>query len=556
VGRRLLAAMQVPLSKILNLLEPSNDVEVRRAALTVLGEIGQRTGDVPDAVVAALADEDAEVRLRAIAAAGKLRVEKALPLLTERIKSGGTEAVQAAEVAARLGAKGRKHLHELMPQVAPGLRRYIASALAGAGAAGSGDVKELEVLLDKDPGVVESTVKSLAATIPMLDARRKQAIADELIRLAGDRQTVLSPATESAVVRLAGLLDDDRVAPLLWDRVLAPHSHEARASALAALGKWVQSPTKEQRHRLFLCAAEPDFRVAAPALMILDRLPVTDKTAAEWLPLFRSPGLAGRRLALAKVGDRDSDEVAETLVGQLGHPDRAFRDDVLDRLSRTERGRKALAARLVSADTADAAWPLARVLARFAQDDSEAWAKELFPQATKYLESGDRRAEPLLFVLREGSAAVLRERLQKRAAALVAKEAFETAHLVYRTLARDPAAGFPYRLELALCGLKVSAKELSAEARGHDPSLGTFVELVRQDAPAMLAGIERALWLAAEDIYYLGFHFVESSEEALRAFGGAVLQMLLKRFGRNKLATAATAKLKSAGMLEKKSKRK
>ncbi len=364
MGRRRLAAMQVPLSKILNLLEPTNDVEVRRAVLTVLGEIGQRTGDVPDAVVAALADEDAEVRLRAIAAAGKLRVEKALPLLTERIKSGGTEAVQAAEVAARLGAKGRKHLHELMPQVAPGLRRYIASALAGAGAAGSGDVKELEVLLDKDPGVVESTVKSLAAAIPTLDARRKQAIADELIRLAGDRQTVLSPATESAIVRLAGLLDDDRVAPLLWDRVLPPHSHEARASALAALSKWVQSPTKEQRHRLFVCAAEPDFRVAAPALMILDRLPVTDKTVAEWLPLFRSPGLAGRRLALAKVGDRDSDEVAETLVGQLGHPDRAFRDDVLDRLSRTERGRKALAERLASADTADAAWPLARVLAR------------------------------------------------------------------------------------------------------------------------------------------------------------------------------------------------
>ncbi len=102
----------------------------------------------------------------------------------------------------------------------------------------------------------------------------------------------------------------------------------------------------------------------------------------------------------------------------------------------------------------------------------------------------------------------------------------------------------------------MSARELSADARGHDPSLGTFVELVRQDAPAVLSGIEKASWLAATDLYYLGFHFVESTEESLRAFGGAVLQMLLKRFGRNKLATAATAKLKSAGLVEKKSKRK
>jgi hypothetical protein len=548
--------MQIPLQKILNLIDPGNDAEVRRSAVTVLGELGQRTGEVHDAVVAALADDDGEVRLRAIAAAGKLRVEKSLPLLTERIKAGGTESVQAAEVAARLGARGRKLLHELMPHVAPGLRRYIASALAGAGAAGAGDVSELEILLDKDPAVVEATVKSLASTIPTLDARRKQAIADELLRMAGGREVRLSPASESAVVRLAGMLNDERVAPLLWDRVLPPHPHEARASALAALGRWIESPNKEQRQRLFLCAAESDFRIAAPALMILDKLPVTDKSVAEWLPLFRSPGLAGRRLALAKVGDRDNDEVAEALVGQLGHPDRAFREEALARLSSTERGRKALAVRLADAETADAAWPLARVLARFAPDDPEAWAKELFPQATKYLEAGDRRADPLLFVVREGSASVLRERLQKRATALVAKEQFETAHLIYRILARDPAAGFPYRLELAICGLKVSAKELSSEARAHDHCLSTFAELVRQESAVVLARVEKTSWLGAEELYYLGFHFAESIEDVLRTFGGAVLQLLLKRFGRNKLASAATAKLKSAGLVEKKGKRK
>jgi hypothetical protein len=548
--------MQVPLSKILHLVHPDNDIEIRRAAITVLGELGERRGDVPDAVLAALADEDSDVRLRAIAAAGKLRVEKALPLLIQRIKAGGTEAAQAAEVAARLGARGRQQLHDLMPRVAPGLRRYIASALAGAGATGAGDVKDLEVLLDRDPAVVEAAVKSLASTIPTLNARRKQAIADELFRLAGDRQARLSPATESAVVRLAGLLDDDRVAGLLWDRILAPHSHEARAGALAALGKWFRSPTKEQRQRLFLCAAESDFRVAGPALLLLDKVPVTDKTVAEWLPLFRSPGLAGRRLALAKVGDRYSDEVAEALVGQVGHPDGAYRDEVLARLSSNERGRRALTTRLTSAQTADAAWPLARVLAPFAQDDPEAWARELFPRATQYLEAGDRRADPLLFVLREGSASVLRDRLQKRAAALVAKEAFETAHVVYRTLARDPAAGFPYRLDLALCGLKVSSKELGGEARGHDPTLSTFAELVHQDSAAVLSRIEATPWLRAEELYYLGFHFAESVDEALRTFGGAVLQTLLKRFGRNKLAGAVTAKLESSGLVEKKRKRK
>jgi hypothetical protein len=547
--------MQVPVAKIVKLLDPDHPAEVRCAAVTVLGELGLRDGDAADAVLAALADEESAVRLCAIAAAGKLRIEKALPLLAERIKVGGPEAERAAEVAARLGAKGSRLLHELMPRVAPGLRRYIASALASAGASG-GNVRELEILLDKDPAVVGAAVQTLSAAIPYLDARRKQAVADELLELAGGAGTVLGAAAEAGVIRLAGLLDDARVAPLLWDRILPPHAPEARASALSVLGKWVEAPNKEQRQRLFRCAGEGDFRVAAPALMILDKLPVTEKVVPEWLPLFRCRGLASRRLALAKVGDRDSAEVAEALLGQLGHPDRAYRDEVLDRLSRTEHGRKGLAGRLREAATPDEAWALARVVARFAPAAAEAWADELFPQAVAYLEAGDRRADALLSVLREAGAAALRARLEQRAAALVAEKAFDTAHLVYRALARDPAAGFPYRLGVAVCGLKVSAKELGGEARLHDPCLSQFVELTHQDSAAVLEHLGKATWLGAEDLYYLGFHFTERNEEALRAFGGAVLGLLLKRFPRNKLAAAATNKLESAGLVEKKGKRK
>src|SRR5262249_58824563 len=141
--------------------------------------------------LAALAAEDAAVRLNAIAAVRKLRLDKALPQLSERIKVGGAEGERAAEAAASLGAKGSRMLHELMPRVAPGLRRYIASALAGAGADGAGDVGELEILLDRDPAVVAAAVQSLASAIPHLDALRKKAVADELLELAGGKKTAL-----------------------------------------------------------------------------------------------------------------------------------------------------------------------------------------------------------------------------------------------------------------------------------------------------------------------------------------------------------------------------
>jgi hypothetical protein len=403
--------MQVPVRKILDLASPDSPADVRGAAVLVLGELGLRDAAVADAVLSALGADDAGVRLQAIAAAGKLRLDKALPQLGERLKAGGAEGERAAEVAARLGAKGSRMLHEMMPRVAPGLRRYIASALAGAGAAGGGDVAELEILLDKDPAVVEAAVNSLASAIPKLDARRRKAVAQQLIEMAGGKKTKLSTAAEAGVVRLVGLLDDPGAAELLWDHVLPPHPPDARARALSALGKWVTAPSKDQRARLFRCAAEADFRVAGPALMILDKLPVTDKLVPEWLPLLQSPSLSTRRLALSKVGDRDTAEVAEALAGQLGHSDRAYREEVLDRLGRTARGRKLLAKRLTETESPDAAWPLARALARLAPADPEAWADELFPQAAKHLEEGDRRADPLLFVLREGDPAVVRARL-------------------------------------------------------------------------------------------------------------------------------------------------
>lgn len=547
-------AMEVSLGKILSLLEAANPAEVRCAALTVLGELSARNAAVQEAVIAALTDEDGTVRLQAITTAGKLRVERALPVLAERIKAGGVEAEQAAAVAAGLGGKGSRTLRELMPRVAPGLRRYIARALAGAGAAGDADVSELEILLDRDPAVVGAAVQSLASAIPGLDGRRKQVVADALRELAGVRKTDLSPAGELGVVRLAGLLDDPRLAAMLWQRILPPSPTELRAAALSALGKWAESPNKQQRNRLFQCAADSDFRIAAPALMILAKLPVTERSRGEWLALLRGGSLAGRRLALARVGGHDSSEAAEALASQLEHPDRAYREEVLTQLVRTEHGRKQLAGRLVEAETADAAWPLARALAPLAATDPEAWADELFPRAVKYLETADRRADPLLYIMREGGAAGLRDRLEKKAATLVTKKAFEAARLLYRALTRDPAAGFPYRMRLAALGLKTSSKELSAGARTQDPCLGQFAELARSFGPEVLAELDKAAWLQAEDLYYLGFHFTESIEADLRSFGASVLQLLVRRFPRTKLAAWAKNKLGSAGLGSKKAK--
>src|SRR5262249_36220360 len=172
--------------KVLRLLQPDQPVDVRCAAALVLGEVGTKDAELTRALCDALKDGEPRLRVQVIKSVGKLRIEAALPQLLERVKEGGEEAEQAAQAAAKPGAKGTRALQEVMPKVAPGLRRYIASALAAAGTASS-ETAAVAVLLDKDPGVVEAAVRSLIAGVPALTPAHRKTLAEQLLELVGNK---------------------------------------------------------------------------------------------------------------------------------------------------------------------------------------------------------------------------------------------------------------------------------------------------------------------------------------------------------------------------------
>jgi HEAT repeat protein len=535
--------MNIPAKQIVQLLGAEHPPELRRAAVLVLTEVGGRDGEIGQAIRGCLHDEDAGVRVAVLRAVGKLKIESALSDLLERIRHGGEEADLAAQAAARLGARGTKALQDLMPKVAPGLRRYIASALAGGGTA-SAETAAVHMLLDTDPGVVEATAKSFLAQIPTLTSGQKKTLAGELLELLEGKP---SSHAEAAAVRLLIALEDSRATNVLWERIQPSFSPTTRATSLQALAKWVEEPSKEQLKRLFTCAADPDFRVAAPALMILQPLPADARTRAGWLSLLRAPDKSVRLVAVEKVGDQNTAEVADELLEQLSHPDRGLREAALERLTKLDRGRQALTKALLDADTPDRAWSLAKAQAPFVKDYPASWRKTVFDKACGYLEKEDRRSDALFFLLREADASELRDNLEERAVAHRKKKAYEKALTSLRLLARDPACAFPVRFELAACGLKVSAKDLTSLAREDDPSLTQFTGLIQHHEDELFPMLEKTKWLDPDDLYYLGFHFVEK-DGAARKFGAQVLRLLLKRSPKGKLAQAAKSKLRSQGV--------
>ena len=533
--------------KLLRLLRPDAAPELRRAALLVLGEVGTRGGELTAALTEALDDADAGVRLEALHAVGKLRIEQSLPRLVRRIADGGPESEAAALAAAKMGEKGTRALRELMGHVAPGLRRRIAGAMASAGTV-SAETAAVEALLDSDPGVVDAAARSLGAEIPLLPPASRKALGDHLLGLLAKKKgPPLPPASETAIVRLVAALGDERAKAALWERTLPAYRPEVRGAALQALGRWAESPGKDEVKRLLTCAADGDFRVASPALMILKGVGVTDRQLSDWLPLLDAPDVAVRRAVIDKIGDRDRAEVASALLRQLAHQDRELRDQALAHLTRLAKGRQALADAVLEAASPDEAWVLARAIAPFFRDFPAATFDAVFARASKHLDAGDRRSEALLYLLREADPRALRDQLEQRGVALRKKKDYARALAYFRLLARDPACAAPVRFELAACGLKLSAKDLTADARAADHVLHQFAALVHGHEADVTEALQKAKWLGPEDLFYLGFHFAEKDHQEQK-FGGLALKLVVKRSPKSKLAKDAKTKLKREGL--------
>ena len=536
--------MDVPVKKLARLLKADQTPEVRAAAALVVAELGIKDAEISSALLALLDDEAEEVRLRAIHAVGSLKVTKALPTLIERVKQGGDESHRAAESAARLGSEGARALQELMHGVSPGLRRYIAAALTGAGAGGA--EASAAVLLDKDPHVAMSAATAMISRIPSLSTTQKGDLVTELVSLLGNKKKV-PPTAEFPIVRVLASLNDPRAAEVLWNVVLPPHASEVRAAALQALGGWIENPGKDHWRKLFACAADQEFQVAVRALTILNRLPTSKKQLEDWITLLKAPDVAARRMALDKVDDTDTPELAAALMEQLGHPDRGLRDAARSRLGQMEHGRAALVQATLAAEQAEQTWSHARALAAYARSFSPTLQDELYRHASRHLEAGDHRAEALLFLLREVDATALRDRMFQSGVARRKKNDYPTALKYLKLLARDPSVGFPMRLELALCGLKAGAKEIAADSRANDVALKQFEHLIATHADETLQQVQKAKWLEADDLYYLGFHFAERSG-AEKDFGIAVLRHLVKTSPKSKPAGSARNKLKSVSV--------
>ncbi len=531
------------LSKLIHLVSDGESTEIRRAALKVIGSVGAKDGRLVKTLLDALNDPEETLRIAAIEALGELQIDDALKALEEFVRKGGIELESAVQAASRLGAKGANRMGKIMQEVSPSVRSRMAAVLAKSNT-GNALVVTGQGLLDDDPKVIDNTARSLAMEVPGYTPPQRHALAKFLIEALSAKK--IAAKSEAALLRVLSALHEAKAEDLFWARILPPHAAEVRAAALQALGG--AEPASEKRlQALLTCASEREFSIVAGALMMLKKVPVGAKNSKHWIKLLDAPDVATRRFAVEKLQGVENAEVARAMLAQLRHPDRALREETLKALVGYDTGRVAVLDEMLDAAEVDRVWFLAKALAPAAKALKTAQRTKLFAQAAKFHDADDRRAAPLLFLLREIDHAWLRDQLEEKGMELRKKKKYAAAIGYYKLLAQDPACGEETRFELAATGLKESAHDVSSDNRHNDLSLNQFTRLLQNPAFDLIGHVTKAKWLDVDDLFYLGFHFAEQTHRA-QEFGKQVLEIVVKRSPKSDLGKQAKRKLKSEAL--------
>jgi len=539
--------------KILALLG-SEAHERQIAAAIVLGEIGARDAAVIDALVAAVGRGIAPVQRHALDALGRLAsgagVRRAMPAVLAGLASRD-EAVRRAAVDAAI-AIGDEAIAPVRARLGasadPLERRALEEVLGRVG--GKDAFKALLAALDTpDLEAARTAALAVRQRVKEANAREKASYLAELTRMLKARGPETRRSTRKAAetvglvaggLKILGYLEDPAAVPTLLafarDGKQPPAVREEAIVALrfAARGKAaaVAGALCELGER-----ASPE--LARAALYSLASLE---------LPPALAPKL--RKIALGREPERAllAIERLAQLAGAAGA------DGLAAVLSATsDRGRAEAAASALGA-RADGALALGRALAATDDDDRVVLlARLLRPRAHALLENGAAgkklaralvdaaigragrggpQADALIPLARELDRAATIDGLRAEAAKLQKRKDAGGALPILRLLGQSTGA-------TAEDGYALATAELRAGRR--EEALLICSQLLDRgfDLPA---AIRRDRQLAPEQRYQLGFALVEGRNTA-----GEEILSDLAATGRNKIATMAKAKLKSAG---------
>ncbi|MCS6926340.1 MAG: HEAT repeat domain-containing protein [Candidatus Binatia bacterium] len=521
-------------------------VERRCAALLVLGSLKLQDDRVTEAAGAALEQSNVVLKDYALRYFEDARPKSAIPFLLPLLADSDEDV--RARVIRLLAGFGQAVVRPLLHHAssAPPLGQLgVAKVLCAV--RGKAAWKGVLQLLARGDVELNKTVCDLVATtLREMPAHEQDELYGEVEAFAAAVDEHTPRTAVVSAIRLLGQCGRPQARKWLFGFVAADHHHALRFHALVALLHCLsgQELRKDELDRLLAILEEPEFSdLTRLTLELLESRTWSEAYQPVLARLLESPHLAVQKFALRKMGEFSSPAVVRTLIQELRDPDRMRREAAARSLRKIPAARSALLKAFLSCDDASRAWAIAEILATY----EGKWRRDILDEVWQRLQTAlaaqDRIQGAYLYFLKHADPAYAYAQLAGRGAQLKNAKKYHEAVRFLSPLAEFPTFNAEEKFALAVVQLKLHPHELAPTARRPEPALDLLADIYRSSAFPLFEALKKDPALAPEDLFYIGFRFVEGMAEE-RPLGEEILGFLARQYPRTTVGKSAKNKLK------------
>ncbi len=518
-------------------------IEKQIAAAIVLGELRAKGQNVIDALADRLDSGIPLLQHHALEALARIGAKKALPKIFPLLGSREEDVRKsAARAIASVGEEVVPQIRARMANATPDEHRALDGVLALLGGKDAFTAL-LAGLAGSDAEAAKAAAIAMRQRIKEADGNRRRSYFAETEKfLEKQQRKEKSESAVAAALKILGYLEDERaMATLMAYARDAKSAPMIRQEALIALRFTLANKKDAPKlvEVLLECAGSPDRTLAHTALHTLGSLNLPSNAAVtkHLEKLVAHPDLERARFVIDQLGRQGGPEAAKVLVKLLSSVDRRRAELAATALAGKEEAVPLLAKALLETKDTDRGWMIRNVLRAGAKKIPPALRKQLLEEALDKIGGAERGWEAMLDVTRDADpdsvALALRELGHK-----LKKKGEEKAGTVFRLLCRTDRATDDDRYTLASLDLARSTKDTRPAARATDEALRQLQTLLQRGYD-LASALRRDRAVGPEEMYYLGFHFVEGRHP----LGRELLSEVVKKAGRAKVGKMAKNKL-------------
>jgi len=540
--------MNAIIKKITRLIDSEED-EIKCAAIRVLGELGVKERAVLKLLGEKLSAESEAVKLAILDSFIRNPQTAVLSYLLPLLKLEGSVRRKAIHAIGAIGPKAVSILEKEFKTTTLQEKKLFIDILSTIRSKATIDFL-VGSLVGGDIEILKYICFALRNQLEKMAKPEKLYLLESVNRFLALEAVKKNDEMTTSGIILLGYIAEPQAKKTLLKFFDKKRSFYIRKNALFALSRVNLTGTghDDVAAVVFPLLDDADFpNVVRNVLNILEKIQVPKRFTAQFPKLLettRHPAV--KRFLLTRLAQAGNAQTIKLLISHLDSNDPMVRDAAAESLGKLPKAVPDLIKKIESTRESEKGEKIALVLRNHKELFKAERCRKIYLKLDRALIKQDPQVRIYALLLKQVNPDFFYLETLKRAKQLKRAKKFEAAKRYLELLATGLFYTDEVRYEMASVLLKLSGKDLNLQARNEDPALNLFSVLARINLSHLLKQVKTDRLLDCNDLYYAGFHFSERLFEQ-KAFGVDVLKLLIKKFPRSKVKTAAKKKLELVG---------